>query len=528
MKTVAGKINWLPAFGLEREMDWLTNMHDWLISKKNRYWGLALPIWECKKCGNFEVIGSKEELKERAVAGWKKFEGKSPHKPQIDEVKIKCSKCGNVADRVEPVGNPWLDAGIVSFSTISDKNTAPSYLNDRESWQKWFPADFITESFPGQFKNWFYSLIAMSTVMEDSEPFKTALGYGTLFGEDGRPMHKSWGNLVDFGEGADKIGVDVMRWMFLRQNPAENLLFGYHLADETRRRFHLKLWNVYNFFVTYANLDGWYPNNKLTISLRQLTILDQWILARLNQTTGVVTKSLERFDAFTATVEIEKFVDDLSLWYIRRSRSRVGPASESEKDRNSFYSTLYYVLCTISKLLAPFTPFLAEVLYRNLTKEESIHLSDWPGINLKFKVQNSNLMSEMQKAREVVEKAHSIRKESGLSVKQPLASFSSTSKPIGKSIESLIKGEINVKKIIWNAKADKFDTKMTKELKEEAFVRGLVRKIQDERKRLGLNLTHKVDVRIETIPTDTNLVQWMQKKAQIRKLTEGNFKVIKA
>jgi isoleucyl-tRNA synthetase len=181
MKKVASKINWIPQFGLDRELDWLNNMNDWLISKKNRYWGLCLPIWECSSCGTFEVIGSKRELKEKSISGWKVFEGKSPHKPQIDSIILKCKKCGELSSRVEPVGNPWLDAGIVAYSTISEDNRdRPLYLKDRDSWQKWFPADFITESFPGQFKNWFYSLIAMSTVLEDKKPFKTVLGFGTL------------------------------------------------------------------------------------------------------------------------------------------------------------------------------------------------------------------------------------------------------------------------------------------------------------------------------------------------------------
>ena len=261
MKEVTEKISWLPSFGLDREMDWLSNMHDWLISKKNRYWGLALPIWECTKCNNFEVFGSKEELKEKAVEGWKKFDGKSPHKPQIDEVKVKCSNCGSLVSRIEPVGNPWLDAGIVPFSTISENNkaagfdksnTKPLYLADREKWQKWFPADFITESFPGQFKNWFYSLIAMSTVLEDAIPTKTVLGFATMVDGNGRGFHKSLGNSIEFVDAADKAGADVIRWMCARQNPAENLQFGYQLADEARRKFHLKLWNVYNFLVTYG------------------------------------------------------------------------------------------------------------------------------------------------------------------------------------------------------------------------------------------------------------------------------------
>ena len=231
MKEAIKKVNWLPKWGYERELDWLENMHDWLISKKP-YWGLALPIWVCSKCSHFEVIGGKEELKAKATDGWKGFEGHTPHRPWIDEVKIECEKCGSGMDRISDVGNPWLDAGIVSFSTVSkDNKSEPLYLTDKKEFEKWYPADFITESFPGQFKNWFYSLLAMSTVLEGKQPFKNVLGFATLLGEDGRAMHKSWGNAVEFNEGADKIGVDVMRWMYVRQNPTDNLLFGYHVAD---------------------------------------------------------------------------------------------------------------------------------------------------------------------------------------------------------------------------------------------------------------------------------------------------------
>ena len=184
----------MPEFGLDRELDWLKNMHDWLISKKNRYWGLALPIYECRKCGTFDVVGSKKELKEKAIVGWDKFEGHTPHKPFIDEVKIKCSRCGSLAGRIEAVGNPWLDAGIVPYSTIMEDNQGePLYLKDKSKWKEWFPANFITESFPGQFKNWFYAMIAMSSVPENTFPFERVLGYGTMVGEDGRPMHKKLG-----------------------------------------------------------------------------------------------------------------------------------------------------------------------------------------------------------------------------------------------------------------------------------------------------------------------------------------------
>lgn len=538
MKTVTQNIKWVPDFGFDREMDWLSNMHDWLISKKNRYWGLALPIWECKKCGNFEVIGSKEELKERTIAGWKEFEGKTPHKPQIDAVKIKCSRCGAVSSRIEPVGNPWLDAGIVTFSTISENNqaanfeptkTKPLYLTDREEWLKWFPADFITESFPGQFKNWFYALIAMSTVMEDAAPFRNVLGFATLLGEDGRPMHKSWGNAIAFDEGADKIGVDVMRWMYFRQNPEENLLFGYHTADEVRRRFHLKLWNVYNFFVTYANLDGWKPESGARSNGKN--VLDQWILGRLNQVVGLITSRLEKYDAFGASAEIEKFVDDLSLWYVRRSRDRVGPAAESKKDGESFFETTYYVLKTLSVVLAPFMPFLAETMYRNITKEESVHLTNWPKHSDKVLPAVKQINDEMQKAREVVEMVHSIRKDKKIPVRQPLSKLSITNFQFSREVGALIAGELNVKEVVSipgrGEMSVQLDTKITSELKEEAEVRDLVRKIQEERKKMGLNLTHKVNVKIPKLPSDTNVVQWMMKKAQIAKLDKGSFKVTK-
>ena len=538
MKTVAAKINWIPSFGLDREMDWLTNMHDWLISKKNRYWGLALPIWECSKCHNFEIIGSKEELKQRAVSGWKDFEGKSPHKPQIDLIKVRCSNCGTVMDRIEPVGNPWLDAGIVPFSTISEKNqacgfdvtkTKPMYMEDRNEWQKWFPVDFITESFPGQFKNWFYAMIAMSTVLTDENQYKTVLGYGTLLAEDGRAMHKSWGNSIEFNEGADKIGADVMRWMFAKANPAENALFGYKVADEVRRRFHLKLWNVYNFFVTYANLDDWRPGVHKKPG-RNSNILDKWILVRLGQTTGLVGSALEKFDAASGASEIEKFVDDLSLWYIRRSRDRVGPAKESEKDANAFYSTTYYVLYILSKLMAPFTPFLSDFIYTNLTKEISVHLSDWPEAPSEPNADEYELIKEMQAMREIVEKVHAKRKELAIPVRQPLSKvkvYGQEKKSISTEVLKIAENELNIKTIDLLGGTDKIelDTVITPELKEEADIRDIIRKVQEERKKLGLNLTQKIDVKIEKLPVSKKLIQWMLKKAQISHLGEGKFEV---
>ena len=248
---VVDQIRWIPGFGYERELDWLINMRDWMISKK-RYWGLALPIYDCRACGRFDVVGGRDELRERAVAGWDILEGHTPHRPFVDAVTIACPSCGQPVSRIADVGNPWLDAGIVPFSTLH-------FREDPESWAQWYPADFITESFPGQFRNWFYSMLAMATVLRREPPFKTIFGYATLFAEDGRPMHKSAGNAIDFDEAAERMGVDVMRWLFATARPEDNIRFGWHAADAARREL-LVLWNVYAFFVTYARLADWSPS----------------------------------------------------------------------------------------------------------------------------------------------------------------------------------------------------------------------------------------------------------------------------
>ena len=396
MMEITRKVRWIPAFGLERELDWLRNMHDWMISKK-RYWGLALPIWPCDACGSFEVIGSEHELEERALEGWQEFAGHSPHRPWIDGVKIACSSCGESISRIRDVGNPWLDAGIVPFSTIG-------YRNDREHWRDWFPADWISESFPGQFRNWFYSLLAMSATLEETEPFKACFSYALLRDEHGAEMHKSKGNAIWFEDAADKMGVDVMRWMYLRHTPANNLNFGYSPGDEVRRQFHIPIWNVYSFFVNYANIDGWRP---VTVdggyqSVAEFTELDRWIRSELHQTTRAVTTALETWRPETAATVLERFVDALSNWYVRRSRRRFWRGQQEQPaaattasavdtflakysaDKCAAYQTLYECLTTLVRLLAPFAPFISEAIHRNLVAErvpgapQSVHLCDWP------------------------------------------------------------------------------------------------------------------------------------------------------
>ncbi len=508
MMAVAKKIKWLPSFGLERELDWLKNMADWLISKKNRYWGLALPIYECPKCGHFEVLGSKEELKERAVEGWNKFEGHSPHKPFIDEVVIECRKCGQKVSRIDDVGNPWLDAGIVPFSTIKKNNQGqPLYLANRKEWLEWFPEDFITESFPGQFKNWFYSLIAMSTVLEDINPFKRVLGFGTLLGEDGRPMHKSWGNMIDFYEGADKIGVDVMRWLFARHNPGENLLFGYKKTDEVRRLFYLMLWNVYKFFVEYANLDK-YNVKRSTSNVKQDNILDVWIMNRFYWLVDFAEKKLKEHNVQEPALETEKFVSDLSTWYIRRSRDRVWVNSQDEEDKRSFYETLYFILVNLSIISSPIMPFITEEIYNNLTGGTSVHLESWPKPDT-TKI-NDKLLADMTLIRGITEVGHRVRKELKMKVRQPLASVT-ISLPKGKlfGLESnraqykdLIAAELNVKKVLLKKGVAgenidlTYDVTLTESLIEEGKVRDLIREIQGQRKKMAIKPSQSINLTI--------------------------------
>lgn len=526
MKAVAKKIRWIPEFGLKRELDWLNNMHDWLISKKNRYWGLCLPIWECAHCQHFEVVGSHDELKKRAVKGWELFAGKPPHKPYIDKVKIKCSQCGHLATRIEPVGNPWLDAGIVPFSTITKHNQgAPLYLSDKKAWQDWFPANFITESFPGQFKNWFYSMIAMSTVLEDTNPFQTVLGYATALGEDGRAMHKSWGNAIEFNEAAEKIGADVMRWLYCRQNPSANLLFGYTSAAEVKRQFHLILWNSYRFFANYAALEKWQPKQ---LDRKHVTVLDKWIVSRLDYTVQDVTQNLDKFDAFHATQCLEAFVQDLSTWYIRRSRGRIGPAAPDGFDKQVCYATLSTCFNTLSRLLAPFMPFMSDEIYTNLTGEESVHLADWPKVDTNLR--DPQLESNMSKAREVVEKAHAQRKSTGINLRQPLAGLDVSGPAFGKpDLHQIILDEVNAKHLTFSQKqADltvTMDTTLTPELIAEGKARDLIRQIQKARQQAGVDLDQPVIVTLPDWPKQYEAV--IKQKVLAAQLVKGSAISIK-
>jgi isoleucyl-tRNA synthetase len=465
---VVNRVTFLPESlnGRAREYDWLKNMSDWMISKK-RYWGLALPIWvDEKDPTQFEVIGSREELKQRAVEGWPDFEGHTPHRPWVDKVKIRNPKTGNRMSRIPDVGNPWLDAGIVAFSTMK-------YNSDRAYWQKWYPADFITESFPGQFRNWFYALLAMSTMMSDGrEPFKTLLGHGLVRDQYGNEMHKSAGNSIEFVAAADDggeisdpkggrvpfnaIGADVMRWLYCRHNPASNLNFGPAPANEVRAKFHIKLWNCYSFFVNYARLDGFDPAKPQAASVQDI---DRWILSDLQSLIATARKEFEAYNVMGFCLEAERFVDDrLSNWYIRRNRGRFQSNVESlddagRRDKWAAHQTLYTVLTTLCKLFAPVIPFLSEAMYQNLRTAkdpESVHLRDYPEPNPALV--DERLSEDMDALLELVSLGGAARNVAKVKFRQPIAEVrvQTESDAVRRAVNRFkdqIRQELNVKEV---------------------------------------------------------------------------------
>jgi len=500
---VVDRVTFLPESlsGRARERDWLWNMGDWMISKK-RYWGLALPIWvDEKDPTQFEVIGSREELRQRAVEGWDEFDGHTAHRPWVDKVKIKNPRTGNRMSRIADVGNPWLDAGIVAFSTMK-------YNTDRAYWRKWYPADFITESFPGQFRNWFYALLAMSTMMADGEePFQTLLGHGLVRDQFGREMHKSEGNAVEFVGAVDDgyelfhdielnkdakvaladlpkdplrvreevmeqggvrqkrvfaryapVGADVVRWFYSRANPASNVNFGPGPTDEVRAKFIIKLWNCYAFFSNYAHLDGFDPS-ATPIPVIHRPDIDQWILSELQGLIETARREFEAFNVMAFCLEAERFVDErLSNWYIRRNRERFQSNVEELDDDGlgdkwAAHQTLYTVLVTSCKLFAPVVPFLSEAMYQNLRRAsdpESVHLCEFP--NKDNSLRDPDLSSTVGGLLRIVREAMTLRNLSKQKVRQPLAALkvqpgNARERRALERFSDLLREEVNVEKV---------------------------------------------------------------------------------
>ena len=443
LKEATTKVEWVPSFYGKRMIDWLNNMGNWCISRK-RYWGLPLPFFECKSCGELTVIGTKEELFEKAVDGLDNL--KELHRPWIDDVKIKCPKCNKIVSKVTEVGDCWLDAGIIPFSTLK-------YLEDPEYWNKWFPAEAVCEM-REQIRLWFYSLLFMSVTLKGEPPYKRVVVHEKVHDKDGRAMHRSWGNAIWFAEAADKVGAEIIRWASAKQQLSQTLNFGYHLENELKP-FFLTVWNIYSFFATFANLDQFKPNDKQIGNLKSQPYLDKWLLSKLNGLVKQVRKNLDKMNFKNATAEIEQFVDQLSTWYLRRSRRRFWKHENSEEKLSGYYA-LYETLLTLSKILAPFVPFFSEKLYQNLTKftntkmPASVHLCAYP----KFMKSNydKEINEKMDVVLQVVKLGRSARSASNFRLRQPLSEIIVWSKD--KKLEDAlsefkneIQSELNVKNL---------------------------------------------------------------------------------
>jgi len=450
----ARQARWIPEWGLERELDWLRNMGDWMISKK-RYWGLALPIWECHQCGHFEVIGGRDELRARAVAGWAAFEGHSPHRPWIDAVRIRCAQCGDEnVSRVRDVGNPWLDASIVPFSTMG-------YFTDREYWKQWFPADFVVEALPGQFRNWFYALLTVSTMMEGCSPFKVLKGHGLVVDDEGKPMHKSDGNAIWFEDAAEQFGVDVMRWLYAATSPERNVLFGPKHCDETRRDVIIPWWNVYKFFADLASVDRFHPREH-ACSPADRALLDRWILSELHKLIRAARRAYADFDVARVCAEAQRFIEVLSTWYVRRSRRRFYDEGWPT-DKRAAYGTLYEVITALNRVIAPIVPFLSEKLHQNLVvgidpeAPASVHHTPFPEVD--EGAIDEALSTQVAALLRLVSLARSARKDSNLKVRQPVAELvivpaDDAEREAVRRFEDHLLEELNAKKVSLRDTAD--------------------------------------------------------------------------
>ncbi len=422
-------VAWTPDFYSKRMDDWLRNMGDWNISRK-RYFGLPLPLYPCE-CGRVNVVGSRAELEERATGGLDQLQ--ELHRPWIDEVSIRCDECGEEVRRIPEVGDAWLDAGIVPFSTLGWENPewrergyangaseglSGADLPDHGYWETWFPADWVSEM-REQIRLWFYSQLFMSVALVGQAPYRQILAYEKLRDETGKEMHKSWGNAIEANEAMDRMGADVMRFMYCDHVPQQNLNFGYGPANEVKRRL-LTFWNSASFFVLYANIEGFKPSYadlERGPDLANLRSLDRWLLARTQQLLEEVADAYERFWTPDVTSAWERFTDDLSNWYIRRSRKRFYTLDEAA------FRTLWYALVQGVRVIAPVMPFLAEHLWRNLVGSVrqapgSVFLAGWPEPS--SRLSDHKLLEEVADARQVAELARAARDAAGIRLRQPL------------------------------------------------------------------------------------------------------------
>jgi len=437
------QINWYPAhIKTGRFGNWLANNIDWALGRE-RYWGTPLPVWECEQCKHQECIGSVAELSQKAG---RDLSGLDLHRPHVDEIIYSCPECGGKMRRIPELIDVWFDSGSMPYAQWHYP------FENQEIFARQYPADYICEAVD-QTRGWFYSLHAISTLLNDQVSFKNVICLGLILDGKGEKMSKSRGNVADPWDVLNKHGADAMRWyLYTASPPGQERRYSSDLVSEVVRNFTLTLWNTYSFFVTYANLDGWKPDAS---HLPQYSDLDRWLRSSLHTLVRDVTEAMESYDVLGATRPIETFVDQLSNWYLRRSRRRFWK-SESDEDKRAAYATLYEALVTLSKLLAPTMPFIAEELYQNLVRSldesapESVHLAQWPGYDLA--VIDERLNREMALVMKLASVGHAARNKANRKVRQPLAeaAFSVGTAEEMRVVEAyadLLEDELNVKKV---------------------------------------------------------------------------------
>ena len=451
MRDANGDVSWTPEYMGKRMDDWLVNMGDWNISRR-RYYGLPLPFYPCA-CGHLNVIGSRAELEERAVSGLDQLQ--ELRRPWIDRVPIRCEQCGEPVERVKEVGDVWLDAGIVPFSTLGWQNPewkpegyatgaaqglTKADLPDHAYWEEWFPADWVTEM-REQIRLWFYSQLFMSVVLTGRAPFRQVLGYEKMLDERGREMHGSRGNMIEATDAFARMGADVMRWQYCAQPPNQNLHFGFGPAEQIKREL-LTLWNSVSFFVSYANIVGFRPSFDELEPAGDLKALDRWLVERTHAFVREAEAGYESFMTVDVIHAYEAYVDDLSNWYIRRSRRRFWNGEPEA------LATLWYALVQTLRVLAPVMPFLTDHLWRNLVLDGpgSVHLAAWP----EAAEPDRALLEEIADVRRVVTLAHQARATSRLKLRQPLRRLVVEGAPGARGHAAEIADEVRVKDVVFD------------------------------------------------------------------------------
>lgn len=523
----AKKVKWYPEYQGKRMVDWLENMSNWNISRK-RFYGLPLPFYKCE-CGHLTVVGSKEELRELSVDKTLVDNIRELHRPWIDEIKIKCPKCGKEVSRVSEVGDVWLDAGIVPFSTLK-------YFTDKEYWKSYFPAEYVVEMHE-QVRLWFYSMLFMSTVIEGVPPYEAVGTHGVVQAEDGSKFSKTGFN-ISFEEATDKIGVDASRYLFASANPVNNVRFGFNLGDEAKRKL-MSLWNMVVFFDTYASLDKIDLTNFKPKSDELLTI-DKWLVKITDDFIKSSTEAMEDYSSKDVCDNFEKYVDDVSNFYIRVNRRRFWK-SEDDIDKKVAYYVLFNAIKTVTLVMAPIIPFMTEYIWQNLIRvydknvSSSVHLSSWPKVS-EYCVEKE-ILDYTNYARNIIAIGLKLRNESAVKVRQPLSVLYLDNKSFNENVrqyEDIIKSELNVKelKVIENFDELK-DEYMSLNFKNAGMqfkgdvnkVKDLLENVKDDKKLIDeFKTTGKLNLDVYTLDKDLIVLNYKEKDT-VRIATENNLTV---